>query len=55
MPLIKHDQASVSNISRPAKDPMLVVLITEYCLPITIQSPLDSGYLRFSLESIVLP
>jgi hypothetical protein len=35
---------------------MLVgVLITEYCLLITIQSPLDSGYLRFSLESIVLP
>jgi hypothetical protein len=31
------------------------VLITEYSLLITIQSPVDSSYLRFSLASIVLP
>ena len=40
----------------PQRDPMSgEVLITEYCLLITIQSLVDSGYLRFSLESIVLP
>jgi hypothetical protein len=49
MPLIKHDQTSISNISRPARDLMLVEVL------ITFQSPLDSGYLRFSFESIVLP
>jgi hypothetical protein len=56
MPPIKQDWATLSNINRPARDSMLVeVLITEYCLLITIQSLVDSGYLRFSLESIVLP
>jgi hypothetical protein len=56
MPLIKQGSATLSNINRPARDSMLVeVLITEYCLLITIQSLVDSGYLRFSLESIVLP